>query len=155
MAAAMVNVDAREIRALLQRDVLTLLRKLFPRYSITSPVFTPLNPTREDKTPGSFVIWTAGAAAGGFNEYSPRGQARGDVIDLIAYVNRKPGDRTFAFAWARDFLGIRKMSEAQLRHFIAHYERLTRHILAAMPTRADIRIELDAERRAVGLSYRR
>jgi hypothetical protein len=135
MAAAMVNVDAREIRALLQRDVLTLLRKLFPRYSITSPVFTPLNPTREDKTPGSFVIWTAGAAAGGFNEYSPRGQARGDVIDLIAYVNRKPGDRTFAFAWARDFLGIRKMSEAELRS-IKGKARAVAHEIASAQSQA-------------------
>jgi hypothetical protein len=111
----MTQIDAREIRGLLQRDVTKLLNRLFPQYTITSPVFAPLNPTRDDKTPGSFVIWTGGPAAGGFTEYSPRGQARGDVIDMIAYVHKRPGDRAFAFAWARDFLGIRNMSEAQLR----------------------------------------
>jgi hypothetical protein len=109
------QIDAREIRALLQRDVTKLLNKLFPNYTITAPVFAPLNPTRDDKTPGSFVIWTAGQAAGGFNEYSPRGHARGDVIDLISYIHRRPGDRAFAFAWARDFLGIKAMSAAELR----------------------------------------
>jgi hypothetical protein len=106
------KIDAREIRGLLQRDLTKLLHKLFPRYSITSPVFAPLNPTRDDRTPGSFVIWTAGAAAGGFNEYSPNGggRASGDIVDLIAYVHKRPGDRAFAFAWARDFLGIKAMS---------------------------------------------
>lgn len=110
----MTQIDAREIRGLLQRDVFKLLGTLFKGYRVTSPVFTPLNPTRDDTRPGSFVIWTAGPAAGGFNEYSPRGpQASGDVIDLIAYVHRK--DRAFAFAWARDFLGIRTMSDAEKR----------------------------------------
>ncbi len=112
----MTKIDAREIRGLLQRDLTKLLHTLFPRYSITSPVFAPLNPTRMDKTPGSFVIWTAGAAAGGFNEYSPKGPpASGDVVDLIAYVHGRPGDRAFAFAWARNFLGIKAMSQEQLK----------------------------------------
>jgi D-glycerate 3-kinase len=42
----------------------------------------------------------------------------------------------------------RLMDEAQLRHFVAHYERLTRHILEEMPHRADIVVPLDAQRRA-------
>jgi D-glycerate 3-kinase len=41
----------------------------------------------------------------------------------------------------------RVMNDAQLRRFISHYERLTRHILAEMPHRANIVIELDAARR--------
>jgi len=112
----MTQIDAREIRGLLQRELFPLLRKLFPRYDITTPLFTPLNPTRHDEKPGSFVIWTAGAAAGGFNEYSPKGPvASGDIVDLIAYVHNKAGDRKFAFAWARDFLGIKAMSADELR----------------------------------------
>ena len=39
------------------------------------------------------------------------------------------------------------MSDAQLRRFVAHYERLTRHVLREMPGRADIVVQLDAERR--------
>ncbi|MDO9245747.1 MAG: kinase, partial [Phenylobacterium sp.] len=41
----------------------------------------------------------------------------------------------------------RAMTDAQVADFIAHYERLTRHILAEMPARADMVVELDAERR--------
>ena len=43
----------------------------------------------------------------------------------------------------------RAMSDAQVARFIAHYERLTRWILAEMPARADVVIPLDAERRPV------
>ncbi len=39
------------------------------------------------------------------------------------------------------------MDAAQLARFIAHYERLTRHILAEMPARADVLFDLDEHRR--------
>lgn len=48
----------------------------------------------------------------------------------------------------------RLMNEAALRHFIAHYERLTRHIMSEMPARADVVIELDAARHAAGLKMK-
>jgi D-glycerate 3-kinase len=38
------------------------------------------------------------------------------------------------------------MSEAEIAHFVAHYERLTRWILAEMPARADWVVTLDADR---------
>ena len=41
----------------------------------------------------------------------------------------------------------RLMGDEELRRFIMHFERLTRHILAEMPARADIVAELDASRR--------
>jgi D-glycerate 3-kinase len=40
------------------------------------------------------------------------------------------------------------MDDVQIRWFVAHYERLTRHILQEMPQRADIVVPLDAQRRA-------
>jgi D-glycerate 3-kinase len=40
----------------------------------------------------------------------------------------------------------RVMSDAAIARFISHYERLTRHILAEMPARADVVLELDAQR---------
>jgi D-glycerate 3-kinase len=43
----------------------------------------------------------------------------------------------------------RLMNDAQLRRFVAHYERLTRHILQEMPERADIVVPLDGQRRAL------
>jgi D-glycerate 3-kinase len=41
----------------------------------------------------------------------------------------------------------RLMSDPQLERFVSHYERLTRHILAEVPSRADIVVRLDDERR--------
>ncbi len=42
----------------------------------------------------------------------------------------------------------RVMDDAQIARFISHYERITRHILAQMPARADHLIALDASRHA-------
>jgi D-glycerate 3-kinase len=44
--------------------------------------------------------------------------------------------------------GSRVMSDGQIARFISHYERITRHILAEMPARADHLIALDADRHA-------
>ncbi|MBR7618860.1 kinase [Phenylobacterium sp. 20VBR1] len=41
----------------------------------------------------------------------------------------------------------RAMTDDQVADFIAHYERLTRHILAEMPGRADVLVTLDDARR--------
>ncbi|HEX7112003.1 MAG TPA: kinase [Mizugakiibacter sp.] len=41
----------------------------------------------------------------------------------------------------------RAMDAAALARFIAHYERLSRHALATLPARADVRIVLDRDRR--------
>ena len=49
----------------------------------------------------------------------------------------------------------RIMSDDEIRRFIAHYERLTRHTLGEMPARADLVVRLDAERRIVALVSRR
>lgn len=43
------------------------------------------------------------------------------------------------------------MSEVQIAAFIQHYERLTRHILADMPGRADLTLWLDEGRRVVAV----
>jgi D-glycerate 3-kinase len=48
----------------------------------------------------------------------------------------------------------RIMSDDELRRFIAHYERLTRHTLAEMPARADLLMRLDAQRRIVAIVNR-
>lgn len=42
--------------------------------------------------------------------------------------------------------GTKVMSDAEILHFIQHYERLTRYILAEMPGRADLTLRLDANR---------
>ena len=44
------------------------------------------------------------------------------------------------------------MDAAAIARFVQHYERITRHILAEMPARADLVARLDGERRLVGLA---
>ena len=46
----------------------------------------------------------------------------------------------------RPTAGLKIMDEVQLRAFVSHYERLTRHILTEMPARADLAIALNAAR---------
>lgn len=46
------------------------------------------------------------------------------------------------------------MDRAQIARFIQHYERITRHILAEMPGRADLVIRLDNQRRPVDIVRR-
>lgn len=47
------------------------------------------------------------------------------------------------------------MSPAQVERFIGHYERLTRHILAEMPPRADITVRLGPNREVLAIEERR
>jgi D-glycerate 3-kinase len=51
-------------------------------------------------------------------------------------LQREGGDATYV------------MNDGQIARFISHYERVTRHILAEMPARADHLIALDASRHA-------
>lgn len=106
----MAKDDARTIRALLQDRLQELLGKLLPGGHIKSGLYVVKNPTRADNKPGSFVIWMNGAAKGGFKDYAGSDADKGDVIDLIKYVHRRPkSDNKFALDWARDFLGLATM----------------------------------------------
>lgn len=118
-----MGVGYRQMRDLLQARCDELVGRLFLGARLTYPVFQPLNPTRNDKSPGSFVIWMRGAGAGGFNEYSPAGPpASGDIIDLIAYVHnydhKSKEGRIFAMRWAEDFLGLKSMSADDRRRMV-------------------------------------
>lgn len=46
------------------------------------------------------------------------------------------------------------MSDGELARFIMHYERLTRHILATMPTSTNLSVRLDTERIVLDVSER-
>lgn len=45
--------------------------------------------------------------------------------------------------------GDRIMSEDQLKRFVEHFERLTRHALSTLPTRADLVFELNAKQEVI------
>lgn len=51
--------------------------------------------------------------------------------------------------------GARIMTDDEVDRFVAHYERLTRHILSEMPARADLVLRLDADRRIIADEPRR
>lgn len=99
--------DARHIRAMLQDRARELVVLLVPGGRFDGATYVARNPTRDDRKAGSFIIWMTGVAKGGFRDYAT--DDKGDIIDLIAYVHRRPKDRKFALQWARDFLGLKTM----------------------------------------------
>ncbi len=50
---------------------------------------------------------------------------------------------------------VRVMSDAALERFIAHYERITRHLLAEMPERADIVFDIDTHHQPAAVRINR
>ncbi|MFX8351033.1 hypothetical protein ABTL64_19155, partial [Acinetobacter baumannii] len=85
-------------------------------------------------------------------------------LDLLILL-RAPGFES-VFAWrkqqedklrarlraeGRDTAQAGVMDDAQLERFISHYERLTRHILAEMPGRADVVVTLGDDRSILGI----
>lgn len=44
------------------------------------------------------------------------------------------------------------MDDDEVARFVEHFERLTRHILAEMPTRADLVLRLNRERECIGVA---
>lgn len=111
--------DWADLRQRLQQALPSLLDRLGLHDELRgargSGMIHPRNPTRDDRTPGSFVIWTGGAAAGGWKDYALGDKAKGDVFDLIAYVLRLRG-KMDAYWWALDFLGLpRALGQGSVR----------------------------------------
>lgn len=48
----------------------------------------------------------------------------------------------------------RVMDDQEVRHFISHYERLTRHILREMPSRADVVVRLNEQRTPLSITLK-
>ena len=82
--------------------------------------------------------------------------------ELSALIQLAAPDFETVFAWRKQQehgnaarAGGAGMNDAQLRRFIAHYERLTRHGLEALRTAADVRIRLNADHRVAAVAYAR
>ncbi len=84
------------------------------------------------------------------------------TIDALAML-RAPGFAAAA-GWRRqqeqglrDAVGAAPgvMNDAELHRFVAHYERITRHLLIDLPDRADLVIDLDPDRTPIGVTVRR
>lgn len=109
--------SAAEIKALLQERIYDLIRQLAPGGKEKGGKYVAPNPTRNDRNPGSFVIWTKSPAIGAWKEFAETkagGKAMGgDIIDLIAYC-RGCGHKG-AFDFARSYLGISGMKPEDIR----------------------------------------
>jgi hypothetical protein len=100
-----------DVRRMLQQNLRGLLDRLRLQNDLAGHSgqvggrIYPLNPTRDDRKPGSFVIWTEGDHAGGWKDYALGDDAKGDVIDLIGYIERLQSNMD-VYWWALDFLGL-------------------------------------------------
>jgi D-glycerate 3-kinase len=70
----------------------------------------------------------------------------------VVYAWRLEQERKLRERIAAEPKTSRVMDEQQIVRFIQHYERLTWHILEEMPSRADVVVSLDAERRVTDAS---
>jgi D-glycerate 3-kinase len=106
----------------------------------------PVNTLEKDEDPQG--IWRGHVNAQLAGDYS-RLFAEIDLLIMLAIP-----DMECVFSWrglqekklaaqSQRTRSSRLMDKAALRRFITHYERLTRHILAEMPERADLVLRLD------------
>lgn len=112
----------------------------------------PVNALERDRDPdGAWRRHVNAALAGDY-------QRLFDRLDRIWLL--RPPDFDTVLRWRRAqerTLGpaaTHAMDDAEVATFVQHFERLTRHLLAELPTRADAIIDLDAERRPVGVWFR-
>jgi D-glycerate 3-kinase len=109
----------------------------------------PVNVLERDEDPGGIWRHAVNAALGGPDYRALFGRI--DHLTLLA----APGWQAVLPWRIQQEQALRRegrggMSDAQLTRFVQHYERLTRHILAEMPARADLVLQLDAARQVVG-----
>lgn len=95
-----------------------ILDRLAPGGRSAGGKYVPLNPTRHDRRPGSFVISLIGPARGAFVEYTNPSQEKGDIIDLVSYLLCGAGPdfksdarRVDAIRWISDFVGLERMPD--------------------------------------------
>ncbi len=105
---------------------------------------------RDEDADGRWRRYVNAALAGDYQRLF----ARLDRLVLLAAPGfsivrdwRTQQERALRAAAGADATGV--MDDAELVRFIAHYERVTRHVLEEMPGRADLTIRLDETRRPV------
>lgn len=111
------EISVREVSAMLADRIESVCRALGLAGPIIQGAMTPLNPTRNDRNPGSFVIYLSGPKQGRWDEYATGDY--GDTVDLVAYINFGRIDRTSkreAMIWAKRFLGIGDASHMDPAH---------------------------------------
>lgn len=103
----MPDLTVAAIKDLLVPRLAELLVRLAPGMRRHGGYWQGPNPTRAKDGKTSFTVWHNGA----WKEFDSG--EKGDIIDLIAYCRQ--GTRGQAIAFAKDFLGLRNMPEAERR----------------------------------------
>ena len=110
---------------------------------------------RADDADGRWRTWVNAQLAGDYQRLFAR-------IDALVLLAAPVSDGAFevVFDWRleqerglqQETAGTGAMDAPQVARFIQHYERLTRHILAEMPGRADVVIRLAPDRTPLAIS---
>jgi hypothetical protein len=111
----MPDLSVSQIKSMLQMRAGELARQLAPGGHVSGGLYVAPNPTRTDRHATSFKIHISGPKAGGWTDYAginaafAAGGDRGDIIQLIAYVQTNR-DQKAAIRWAKDWLGLASVS---------------------------------------------
>lgn len=116
---------------------------------------TPVNALERDEDPdGTWRTFVNAQLAGPYAALF----ARLDHLVMLKVPNFESVEafRTLQETKLRDkaSVGSGLMDDAAIRRFIMHYERLTRHMLAEMPARAEVVMELDDKQTITRAVYR-
>lgn len=103
------EITVREISTMLADRIERVCAALGLQGHVIQGALVPLNPTRHDRKPGSFVIELSGTRQGRWDEYATG--EYGDALDLVAYVNFggwpiSREAKAEALRWGKRFIGI-------------------------------------------------
>lgn len=108
-------IDFRAIKAASLRSIPQLVQRWLPNGKRHGDEWVSLNPTRGDRTPGSFSV---NLKTGVWSDFAT-GDTGGDMIDLLAYLRRSPLDE--AAREVGDLVGVREHHQrgAEIHRFPA------------------------------------
>jgi D-glycerate 3-kinase len=87
------------------------------------------------------------------------------MIDTLIMLKVPSFEKVFEWRWLQEeklrqysfengMDASKIMSQEEIKHFISHFERLTKHMLSEMPSRADIVITIDSDHRMNSMTMR-
>jgi len=126
------------------------------RPQASAALATPINALEAEEDPGG--RWRGGVEAALAGPY----QTLFNRLDHLILLKAQSFDQVYTWRAEQEAKlaarlasspdpARRAMSAEELRRFIMHYERITRHILAETPSRADVVVELGPEREVLGM----
>ena len=114
------------------------------------PVATPVNALERDHdAQGHWRRYIERALRGEYAQLNAQ-------LDAIVFLQVPDLDavRRWRLRQEGERPAAQRMTEGQVFHFVAHYERVTLRMLATLPQTADVVVELDAAHRVAGLRFR-